>query len=56
MPKTFILAILAESCTSCAKNSILRYTTITAHSHQEACRLASQIGALVCGWRKLNAC
>ena len=51
MPKIYILAILADTCTSCATNSILRYTTITAKSHKEACTVAAQIGALVCGWR-----
>ena len=49
--KTYILAILADTCTSCATNSILRYTSITAKSHEEACKVAAQIGALVCGWR-----
>ena len=51
MPKIYILAILAETCTSCATNSILRYTSITAKSHKEASKIAAQIGALVCGWR-----
>lgn len=51
MPKIFTLAILADTCTPCVNNSILRYITITANSHTEACRLAKQIGALVCGWR-----
>lgn len=51
MPKTYTLAILAHTCITCATNSILRYTTITANSHNEACKLAAQIGALVCGWR-----
>ncbi|WP_257294457.1 hypothetical protein [Endozoicomonas sp. YOMI1] len=54
MPNTYTLAILADTCatcTTCATNSILRYTTVTANSHQEACTLADQIGALVCGWR-----
>ncbi|WP_257283279.1 hypothetical protein [Endozoicomonas sp. SESOKO1] len=51
MPKTYTLAILADTCTTCVNNSILRYTTITANSHSEACTLAAQIGALVCGWR-----
>lgn len=51
MPKIFTLAILADTCTTCVNNSILRYTTVTANSHKEAARLAKQIGALVCGWR-----
>ncbi len=51
MPKIYILAILADTCTTCVNNSILRYTTITAKSHEEACKVAAQIGALVCGWR-----
>ena len=51
MPKIFTMAILAESCTTCATNSILRYITVTVNSYAEACALAQQIGALVCGWR-----
>ena len=49
--KTYTLAILADTCTTCVNNSILRYTTITANSRDEACHIAQQIGALVCGWR-----
>lgn len=51
--KTYILAILADTCTSCATNSILvtPHTSITAKSHKEASKIAAQIGALVCGWR-----
>lgn len=49
--KTYTLAILAKTCTTCASNSILRYTTVTANSYKEALRLAKQSGALVCGWR-----
>ena len=54
MPKIFtlaILAILANTCTPCVNNSILRYITVTVNSHAEAWALARQIGALVCGWR-----
>ena len=51
MPKIFTLAILANTCTPCVNNSILRYITVTVNSHAEACALARQIGALVCGWR-----
>ncbi|WP_257265409.1 hypothetical protein [Endozoicomonas sp. ONNA2] len=36
--KTYTLAILAHTCTTCATNSILRYTTITANNHKKPAR------------------
>ena len=51
MPKIYRLAILADTSAPARHNSVVRYTQITAFSHQEARTLAEQIGALVCGWR-----
>lgn len=50
MPKTYKLAILADTTEQAIHNSVLRYTTITASSHENALQIADQIGALVCGW------
>ena len=50
MPKTYRLAILADTCNKLHTTSVVRYTRITAFSHREARRRAQQFGAVICGW------
>ena len=51
MPKTYRLAILANTTQYVFNASVLRYTDITACSFKEARTIADQIGAVICGWR-----